>query len=222
MDDADIADTVIVPRRVAAPSRDPREATGDPDESETMLRERPPVDLVTPGQTFDRSPPLMTSPLTSSPPVTTSHGASRRESHAATLAPVPPAEQDVARYRYRINDGPIVDLDEVTLIGRKPSLTRVPSSTRPSLVTVPSPEREVSSTHIELTQFGASIVVTDMKTTNGTRVVMPGAAPVALRPGESVVAVPGSVIDIGDGNLIEILPMRRFVPVSSVDERPPS
>lgn len=137
-----------------------------------------------------------------------------RESHAAILAPVPPPEQAAARYRYRINGGAIVDLDVVTLVGRHPREPRVRAAEEPALVTVPSPGLEVSSTHVELKQYGASIVVTDMRSTNGTRVIMPGLDPVVLRPGESVVAVPGTVVDIGDDNMIEILPMRRFVPDS--------
>ncbi|MEY2849646.1 MAG: hypothetical protein RI885_2313 [Actinomycetota bacterium] len=206
MDDAEIADTVIVPRRVAAPSV-PVASVGpggsDPldDDTDTLLRARSaqsPVALVEPSVSARHSTPESTR--------------LRRDSHAATLAPVPPVEHEAARYRYRINDGPIVDLDEVTLIGRKPRENRVPTAEHRALVTVASPSREVSSTHLELMQHGASIVVTDMRTTNGTRVAMPGAAPVVLLPGESVVAVPGTVIDIGDGNVIEILPMRRFVP----------
>jgi pSer/pThr/pTyr-binding forkhead associated (FHA) protein len=74
---------------------------------------------------------------------------------------------------------------------------------------VPSPLREVSSTHLELRQQGALVIVTDLKSTNGTVVTVPGRAAVKLRGGESVVVVPGTIVDIGDDNLIEILPIGR-------------
>ncbi|MHB1171955.1 MAG: FHA domain-containing protein, partial [Lacisediminihabitans sp.] len=79
-------------------------------------------------------------------------------------------------------------------------------------VRVPSPLREVSGTHVEVRQEGASVIVTDLRSTNGTVVSIPGAAPLKLRQGESVVVVPGTLVDIGDGNILEILPIPRFVP----------
>lgn len=205
MDDGDIADTVIVAKRTDALAVTPSDLL-DPDDSDTRLREgKGRLDTVV----EPASGPLVDPPSGGQQP---RRATSSRESHVATLAPIPPAEQGAARYRYRINHGPAVDLDVVTLIGRGPREPRVRAAEAPALVAVPSPALEVSSTHLELKQYGASIVVTDMRSTNGTRVVMPGADPVVLRSGESVVAVPGTVIDIGDDNLIEILPMRRFVP----------
>ena len=76
----------------------------------------------------------------------------------------------------------------------------------PRLVRVSSGGHEVSSTHIELRQLGSSVVVTDMRSTNGSVVFPPGGAQRKLRQGESVVVSPGTLVDIGDGNVIEILP----------------
>jgi pSer/pThr/pTyr-binding forkhead associated (FHA) protein len=70
----------------------------------------------------------------------------------------------------------------------------------------------VSSTHIELRQLGASVVLTDMRSTNGSIVFPPGGEPRKLRQGESVVATPGTLVDIGDGNVIEILPLQSRPP----------
>jgi pSer/pThr/pTyr-binding forkhead associated (FHA) protein len=82
----------------------------------------------------------------------------------------------------------------------------------PRLVKVASPSQEVSSTHIEVRQLGTSVVVTDMRSTNGSVVISPGAPPRKLRQGESVVVSPGSLVDIGDGNIMEILPLERKAP----------
>ena len=44
---------------------------------------------------------------------------------------------------------------------------------------------------------------------------MPGAMPLTMRAGESLVAVPGTIVEIGDGNGIEILPPPRLRPAGS-------
>ncbi|MBC7443374.1 MAG: FHA domain-containing protein, partial [Ramlibacter sp.] len=64
----------------------------------------------------------------------------------------------------------------------------------------------VSGTHLEIKQEGESVVVTDLGSTNGTIVTAPRARAARLRPGGSLVVLPGTRVDIGDGNIIEILP----------------
>jgi hypothetical protein len=109
-------------------------------------------------------------------------------------------------YRFRIGRT-VVWLDAVSYVGRRPSSPRIIYGQMPRLVRVPSPRQEVSSTHVELRQLGASVVLTDMRSTNGSIVFPPGGEPRKLRQGESVVATPGTLVDIGDGNVIEILPL---------------
>jgi pSer/pThr/pTyr-binding forkhead associated (FHA) protein len=82
----------------------------------------------------------------------------------------------------------------------------------PQLKVVSSPRAEVSSTHVEVRQDGEAVVVTDLRSTNGTRVTIPGRQPVSLRQGESIVVLPGTIVDIGDGNRLEILPRTRIIP----------
>jgi hypothetical protein len=126
-------------------------------------------------------------------------------------APAPAGDDTPARYRIRVgNQQPIV-LDAPVFIGRRPIPPRIPLGAPPHLVRVSSPHSEVSGTHIEVRQQGSSIVVTDLKSTNATVVLVPGAVPLRLRQGESVVVTPGTVVDIGDGNRIEILPTQRLI-----------
>jgi pSer/pThr/pTyr-binding forkhead associated (FHA) protein len=115
-------------------------------------------------------------------------------------------------HRFRINGHEPIGLDLPAIIGRKPSAPRISSGRLARLVRVPSPLREVSSTHLELRQHGASVIVTDLKSTNGTIVAIPGFSAQKLRQGESVVVSAGTVVDIGDGNLVEILPVERIAP----------
>ena len=124
----------------------------------------------------------------------------------------PPAQAAAAPrfYGFRIGSSQIVLLDAIAYIGRKPSTPRVVRDGVARLVRVQSPTQEVSSTHLELRQVGTTVVAQDLHSTNGTRVGVPGHAVRALRPGESVVVTIGSLIDIGDRNVIEILPLQEL------------
>jgi hypothetical protein len=113
-------------------------------------------------------------------------------------------------YRIRVNRHEPIPLDAPALIGRKPVSPRIAIGGVPRLVRVPSPGREVSSTHVELRQQGASVIVTDLRSTNGTLVSIPGTSSQKLRQGESLVVSAGTIVDIGDGNTVEILPIERL------------
>ena len=101
-------------------------------------------------------------------------------------------------------------LDVPVVVGRRPSGPRVPGPEQPVLVRVHSATGEVSSTHVRVEQQGDTVVVTDLRSTNGTVVALPGRVPVRLRQGESAVALAGTIVDIGDGNLLEVLPPQRI------------
>jgi pSer/pThr/pTyr-binding forkhead associated (FHA) protein len=102
-------------------------------------------------------------------------------------------------FAIRIGTHEPIPLDVPAYVGRRPSTPRITGTRLPRLVMVPSPNREVSSTHVELHQEGSTVVVTDLDSTNGTTVTNPGLPPVGLRQGESVVLGAGSLVDIGDG-----------------------
>ncbi len=128
------------------------------------------------------------------------------ERQPATTEPPsgPPATRP--RYRFRIVGDPTeYDLSVPAFIGRRPSTPRIYDAAPPQLITVPSPSKQVSSTHIQLRVDGRSIVVTDLRSTNGTIVTVPGSHPRKLRQGESMVLTSGAVVNIGDGNSIEVL-----------------
>lgn len=113
---------------------------------------------------------------------------------------------------YRVSVGahaePIA-LDRPCVVGRRPSAPRIPQGPAPRLVRVASPLKEVSATHLEVRQLGSSVIVTDLRSTNGSVVLVPGSVPRKLRQGESVVVSPGTLVDIGDDNIIQILPIHR-------------
>lgn len=121
-------------------------------------------------------------------------------------APLIPDDPKTLLYGFRINGGQAYPLDAVHYFGRNPRQPRIPLPDPSRLVPVVSGSKSVSATHLEIKQIGDSIVATDLKSTNGTSVIPPQGHWRRLRQGESVVVVPGTFIDIGDGNVIEILP----------------
>ncbi|QIX25732.1 FHA domain-containing protein [Nocardioides sp. JQ2195] len=106
------------------------------------------------------------------------------------------------------SNGETVDVDRAVLVGRAPEARRFTSTDQPRLVTVTSPNQEISSTHLEVRPGSGvdhgSAIVTDMGSTNGTVLTQPGFAPEDLQPGIAVQLLPGSVIDLGDGVTIQV------------------
>jgi pSer/pThr/pTyr-binding forkhead associated (FHA) protein len=113
-------------------------------------------------------------------------------------------------YRLKMADGVVVSLDLTVYLGRKPSVPRIASDRRVRLVAVPSADKQVSATHLELRQTGDAVVATDMRSTNGSTVIVPGSQPRTLLRGESAVVTPGTLIDLGDGNVLEVLSPERL------------
>jgi hypothetical protein len=115
--------------------------------------------------------------------------------------------------RLLFSSGDVADVDRVVLVGRAPDASRVRSGDGPAgeplLVPVPSPNHEISSTHLEV-RPGAGpdlglAVVTDLGSTNGTLLVQPGLPPEDLKAGIGVQLLPGAVIDLGDGLSIRVV-----------------
>lgn len=127
---------------------------------------------------------------------------------AAMAPPSAPAIAEATTYAFRVGEAEPIELDRPSYIGRRPSSPRIPAGVLPRLVRVESPQREVSATHLEVRQLGGSVIITDLRSTNGSIVMLPGSIPRKLRQGESVVVSPGTLVDIGDGNVIQVLPMR--------------
>ncbi|GAA1486523.1 FHA domain-containing protein [Brachybacterium fresconis] len=90
-------------------------------------------------------------------------------------------------------------LDRSAIVGRRPRASRVSVHDVPQLITVPSPQQDISRSHLELRLEGWHVVALDLGTTNGTTLYREGADPLRLRPREGVVLHEGDVLDLGDG-----------------------
>lgn len=118
----------------------------------------------------------------------------------------PPARPTTPTFAFRVGDGQPYPLDVVHYVGRNPKQPRIPLDEPVRLFSVASPTKLVSSTHLELRQQGDAVIVTDLRSTNGTSVILPGRQWQRLRAGQGVAVIPGTFIDLGDGVVIEILP----------------
>jgi FHA domain-containing protein len=99
----------------------------------------------------------------------------------------------------RASNGTSAEVDRAILIGRAPSSDRSSSRT-PRLMTVPSPNHDISRTHLEVAPHEWQVVVTDLNSTNGTILVPPGAGDgKQLAPGERIPVQMGTVLELGDG-----------------------
>ena len=120
--------------------------------------------------------------------------------------PAPPVTRPVAVLH--LSSGESVEVERVVVVGRAPEAPDH-DGTPPRLVRVPSPQQEISSTHLEIrpgsgADHGAA-VVTDLGSTNGTLLVQPGLPPEDLKAGVPVQLIPGAVIDLGDGVSIRVV-----------------
>ncbi len=108
-------------------------------------------------------------------------------------------EPSVAEARLVLSTGLVVPLDRAVLLGRAPQVARVTNRELPRLITVPSPQQDISRTHAEVRLEGEHVVVTDLDSTNGIHVARTGEGARRLHPGEPSVVGADEVVDLGDG-----------------------
>ena len=98
--------------------------------------------------------------------------------------------------------GARIELTDTVLIGRAPAAQA--GDGNPILLPLPSPNSDISRTHLKLAVKDWDIVATDLHSTNGTMLVRPGQAPVRMMPGTPVTVEPGTILDLGDGGVITV------------------
>lgn len=111
---------------------------------------------------------------------------------------VDPADRSVVP-KIVLSTGMAVALDRPVLLGRAPQVSRVKNDEMPRLITVESPNHDISRTHAEVRMEGNEIVVTDLNSTNGVLLTRPGAVAERLKPGAATAVEAGAVVDLGEG-----------------------
>ncbi len=115
---------------------------------------------------------------------------------ATMAAAVVPAQQLVLAVS---TTGAREALTQPILVGRSPSVSKISSGEMPRLLTVGTPEQDISRNHVQVSLEGGTVVVTDLHSRNGTMVELPGRSPQKLRAGEPTSVILGTIIDLGSG-----------------------
>jgi len=101
----------------------------------------------------------------------------------------------------RLSAGDVITLDRGVVMGRSPraDFTGADGEERPHIVKLPSGDGDISRTHLRVSLDGWHVLVTDLNSTNGTLVTLPGRDPEHIRPGAPVPIQPGTVVTLADG-----------------------
>jgi hypothetical protein len=101
----------------------------------------------------------------------------------------------------RLSVGDMISLDRDVVMGRnpKPDFPGEDGEERPHVVKLSSEDSDISRTHLRVTLDGWHVLVTDLNSTNGTLVTLPGREPEQLRPGQPMPIKPGTVVTLADG-----------------------
>ncbi|MBK6669365.1 MAG: FHA domain-containing protein [Actinobacteria bacterium] len=108
--------------------------------------------------------------------------------------------------RVRIPGGIVLDLDREIVLGRAP---HAPHGVRfsgkiPHLVEVGPGDESVSRTHAMLRPDGPNVLVTDLGSSNGTRILVPGRPAARLTPHEDTSVPIGTEVELSPGVKISI------------------
>ncbi len=117
---------------------------------------------------------------------------------ATPSTPTPPS----ARYRLALPDGTSQALTAPVILGRAPSVSNVPASVLPHLVTLTGDD--ISRSHVRVAVEGDTVVVTDLHSSNGTHIIAPGKLPQLLRAGEPTPVITGTAIDLGSDIVLTV------------------
>jgi hypothetical protein len=98
----------------------------------------------------------------------------------------------------RLSTGDTVTLDRGVVLGRSPRVDFDGKGERPHVVRLNSPGQDISRTHLEVRLDGWHVLVTDLDSTNGTMVTLPGEEPRRLRPNDPTMIPPGTIVSLAD------------------------
>jgi hypothetical protein len=179
----------------AAPRADP-----GPGESGSTVKRAELADFVAVTTPPDRIGPVVPALLCPSGHVNPPSGATCRRCGAPLPHDPVPVPRPVLGV-LRLSLGDVIALDRGVLMGRNPrtDFAGTDGEERPHVVKLPSADGDISRTHLRVTLDGWHVLVTDLNSTNGTLVTLPGRDPQQLRPGEPVPIQPGTVVTLADG-----------------------
>jgi hypothetical protein len=168
---------------------------------------RPPAETVRASRPVERTlptfapgstgAPLPAFAVPSTPPRTAAPGAATAgDQDAAALE----ATGERVRWRLAAPTGTDVAVLGPSVVGRAPRTAEAPGAAH--AVAIDDPARTVSKTHALVVPDGASLVVTDLRSTNGVRIERPGGAVERLEAGGTTRVGDGEVLVLGELRLL--------------------
>ncbi|HEY6790826.1 MAG TPA: FHA domain-containing protein [Trebonia sp.] len=116
--------------------------------------------------------------------------------------PLPPQEPVIVSRpvlgALRLSTGDVISLERGVVLGRNPR-TEFDGDERLHAVKLPGGDGDISRTHLKVTLDGWHVLVTDLNSTNGTLVELPGRQPERLRPSDPFAIPDGTVVTLADG-----------------------
>jgi len=106
-------------------------------------------------------------------------------------------EEGDERWILRLPDGNELDADGTIVIGRT-SWEHEDDADEVKHVSVPSPMRQISGSHLELALVDGELVARDLDSTNGTIVLTPERPPRLLHGGSTTSLQTGDILDLGE------------------------
>lgn len=100
-------------------------------------------------------------------------------------------------------DGSELEPSTPVVVGRRPWRT-TPEETTTFYVVAPSPRREISGIHLEVSLVEGELRARDLDSTNGTLVLTPARAPRLLHEGRTTSLQPGDILDLGEDYRIAV------------------
>lgn len=106
-------------------------------------------------------------------------------------------DQGSPRWILRLPDGNELDAEGTIVIGRRSWQQEIDENLIKH-VSVPSPKRQISGSHLELALVDGELVARDLDSTNGTIVMTPERPPRLLHGGRTTSLQTGDILDLGE------------------------
>jgi len=106
-------------------------------------------------------------------------------------------------WHVRLPDGNELDPRTPIVIGRRPWPADI-EQTSTVHVAAPSPDRQISGSHLELAVVGGDLYARDLDSTNGTIVLTATRAPRLLHEGQTVTLRDGDALDVGENYVVVV------------------
>jgi hypothetical protein len=128
---------------------------------------------------------------------------------SATPAPAPGAapgenrHDEPARLSVQLSTGQVFGVDRPLVFGRSPA-ARPGRLAEALLVAVPSPQSDISRSHLALWRDEETLLARDLGSTNGTLLRRPDRAPARVGADAPTLVRPGDIYDLGEGVTVTV------------------